>query len=99
MHSSDDESSFQDPNTLEEKILNYATVADGLKMVAERECIPSLHLSAGDHTIPGPFYQASAEVPELGYPGLGDIAMYNAMTLRANGMGNHEFDGGIVVHT
>jgi 2',3'-cyclic-nucleotide 2'-phosphodiesterase (5'-nucleotidase family) len=95
LHSSDNESSFQDPNTLEVKILNYATVADGLKMVAERGCIPSLHLTAGDHTIPGPFYQASAEVPALGYSGLGDIVMYNAMGLRANGMGNHEFDGGI----
>lgn len=95
LHSSDNESSFQDPNTLEAKILNYATLQAGLEQVAREECIPSLHITAGDHTIPGPFYQASAEVPDLGAPGLGDIAIYNAMGLKANGMGNHEFDGGI----
>ena len=93
LHSSDNESSFQDPNTLEEKILNYSAVVKGLKTVSRRECIPSLHLTAGDHTIPGPFYQASDEA--FGAPGLGDIGMYNAMGLKANGMGNHEFDGGI----
>lgn len=93
IHSSDNESSFQDPNTLEEKILNYSAVTKGLQVLARRECTPSLHITAGDHTIPGPFYQASEEV--FGEPGLGDIFMYNAMQLRANGMGNHEFDGGI----
>jgi len=51
LHSSDNESSFQDPNTLEEKILHYATVVEGLRTVAELECIPSLHLTAGDHTL------------------------------------------------
>lgn len=95
IHSSDNESSFQDPNTLEEKILTYASVVEGLQTLAEQENIPSVHLTAGDHTIPGPFYQASEEVGELGEPGLGDIAMYNAMGVLANGMGNHEFDGGI----
>lgn len=93
LHSSDNESSFQDPNTLEEKILNYSALVEGLRQVAHRECIPSLHLTAGDHTIPGPFYQASGEA--FGANGLGDILMYNAMGVRANGMGNHEFDGGI----
>jgi 2',3'-cyclic-nucleotide 2'-phosphodiesterase (5'-nucleotidase family) len=93
LHSSDNESSFQDPNTLEEKILNYSAVAKGLRKVARKECIPTLHLTAGDHTLPGPFYQASEEA--YGAPGLGDIMMYNAMGLAANGMGNHEFDGGI----
>jgi 2',3'-cyclic-nucleotide 2'-phosphodiesterase (5'-nucleotidase family) len=95
LHSSDNESSFQDPNTLEEKILNYAAVVDGLQDLARSECIPSAHLTVGDHTIPGPFYQASAEAAAFGAPGLADIAMYNAMGLVANGMGNHEFDGGI----
>lgn len=95
LHSSDNESSFQDPNTLEEKILNYASVVDGLQDLARSECIPSAHLTVGDHTIPGPFYQASAEAATFGAPGLADIAMYNAMGLVANGMGNHEFDGGI----
>jgi 2',3'-cyclic-nucleotide 2'-phosphodiesterase (5'-nucleotidase family) len=93
LHSSDNESSFQDPNTLEEKILNYSAVSKGLRKLARRECRPSLHLTAGDHSIPGPFYQASDEA--FGAPGLGDIMMYNAMGLTANGMGNHEFDGGI----
>ena len=93
LHSSDNESSFLDPNTLEEKLLNYSAVAKGLKRVARRECTPSLYLTAGDHTIPGPFYQASTEA--FGVPGLGDIMIYNAMGLAANGMGNHEFDGGI----
>jgi 2',3'-cyclic-nucleotide 2'-phosphodiesterase (5'-nucleotidase family) len=93
LHSSDNESSFQDPNTLEEKLLNYSTVTKGLWFVAKRECTPTLHLTAGDHTIPGPFYQASEEA--FGAPGLGDIRVYNAMGLTANGMGNHEFDGGI----
>ena len=95
LHSSDNESSFQDPNTLEPKILNYAAAHAGLRALAEQECIPSLHVTAGDHTIPGPFYQAAAEIPEFGAPGLADIAIYNAMQLQANGMGNHEFDGGI----
>ncbi|MCG7990392.1 MAG: bifunctional metallophosphatase/5'-nucleotidase [Candidatus Thiodiazotropha lotti] len=93
LHSSDNESSFQDPNTLEEKILNYSTIAKGLKRVAKQECTPSLYLTAGDHTLPGPFYQASTEA--FGEPGLGDILIYNAMGLAANGIGNHEFDGGI----
>lgn len=95
LHSSDNESSFQDPNSLEPKILNYAAVVDGLERVAASECTPSVHLTVGDHTIPGPFYQASTEVNEFGEPGLADIEMYNAMQVRANGMGNHEFDGGI----
>lgn len=95
LHSSDNESSFQDPNTLEKKILNYATLEDGLRKLARHECIPSIHITAGDHTIPGPFYQCASEVSWLGAPGLGDIALYNAMGLDANGMGNHEFDGGI----
>jgi 2',3'-cyclic-nucleotide 2'-phosphodiesterase (5'-nucleotidase family) len=94
-HSSDNESSFQDPNTLEPKILNYSTIVKGLQTLAKKENRAFLHLTAGDHTIPGPFYQAAAEVPYLSKPGLGDIKMYNAMDLKANGMGNHEFDGGI----
>lgn len=95
LHSSDNESSFQDPNTLEPKLLNYAAIVRGLRWAGLREGYVPLHITAGDHTIPGPFYQASAEVPELGAPGIGDIELYNAMGLVANGMGNHEFDGGI----
>lgn len=95
LHSSDNESSFQDPNTLEEKLLNYSAIVEGLQSWAEDACVPSLHITAGDHTIPGPFYRASTEVDGLGQPGLADILTYNAMGLTANGMGNHEFDGGI----
>ena len=95
IHSSDNESSFQDPNTLEEKILGYSTIVNGLQLLAKRECIPSIHLTAGDHTLPGPFYQASTEIERFGQPGLADIAMFGAMGLQANGIGNHEFDGGI----
>ena len=95
LHSSDNESAFQDPNSLEPKILNFAAVAAGLQAVAEAEGIASLHVTAGDHTLPGPFYEAAAAVEGLGANGLADIAFYNAMGLDANGIGNHEFDGGI----
>lgn len=93
LHSSDNESSFQDPNTLEPKILNYAAILDGLRQIAPNG--NSLYLTAGDHTLPGPFYQASVEVAEFGANGLADIALFNAMGLVANGIGNHEFDSGL----
>ncbi|MFZ5815938.1 MAG: bifunctional metallophosphatase/5'-nucleotidase [Bacillota bacterium] len=93
LHSSDNESAFQDPNTLEPKILHYATLVEGLRKLAPNG--RSIHLTAGDHTLPGPFYTASAEVPWLKQNGLADIEFFNAMGLVANGMGNHEFDGGI----
>ncbi|TPV93024.1 MAG: bifunctional metallophosphatase/5'-nucleotidase [Myxococcales bacterium FL481] len=95
LHSSDNESAFQDPNTLEPKVLHYGALVNGLEHLGRREQVPTLHLTAGDHTLPGPFYQASAQVPALGANGIGDIELYNAMHLTANGMGNHEFDGGI----
>jgi 2',3'-cyclic-nucleotide 2'-phosphodiesterase (5'-nucleotidase family)/uncharacterized surface protein with fasciclin (FAS1) repeats len=95
LHSSDNESSFQDPNTLEEKVIHYSALVDGLQQLAASEGIPSLHLTAGDHSIPGPFYEASAEVDEYGQRGLADIDIFNAFPNLANGFGNHEFDGGI----
>ncbi len=91
IHSSDNESAFQDPNTLEDRILNYAAIVEGLRELSDN----TLYLTAGDHTLPGPYYEAAAEVESLGANGLGDIAIYNAMSLTANGIGNHEFDGGI----
>ncbi len=94
LHSSDNESAFQDPDTLEEKILHYAAVLEGLRELAEKENMHSLYLTAGDHSLPGPFYHAAAQVSSLGAPGIGDIEIFNATKLRANGMGNHEFDGG-----
>ena len=95
LHSSDNESSFQDPNTLEPKILHYGTVMQGLREIAPNEGRNTIYVTAGDHTLPKPFYNAAAEVDDLGAPGLGDIAMFNAMNLTANGFGNHVFDGGI----
>ena len=92
LHSSDNESAFQDPNTLEEKILGYAAITDGLQQL---EADGSMFVTVGDHTLPGPFYGAATEVDALGAPGLGDIAIFNAMGLDANGIGNHEFDGGL----
>ncbi len=95
LHSSDNESSFQDPNTLEPKILNYAALYRGLLALGLKEKMKTLHVTVGDHTIPGPFYRASTEVDRFGAPGLADIEIYNEMDLAANGMGNHEFDGTI----
>lgn len=95
LHSSDHESSFQDPNTLEPKVLHYATLFDGLKRFGASRGFSTLHLTAGDQTLPGPFYQAAAEVPEFGAPGVADIEVFNALDLDANAIGNHEFDGGI----
>jgi 2',3'-cyclic-nucleotide 2'-phosphodiesterase (5'-nucleotidase family) len=92
IHSSDNESSFMDPNTLEPKILHYGAIVEGLRML---DADGSIHVTAGDHVLPGPFYEASAEVESLGAPGLGDIVIYNALGETANGIGNHEFDGGI----
>ena len=37
LHSSDNESAFQDPNTLEPKILNYSAVFEGLRELAAQE--------------------------------------------------------------
>lgn len=89
IHSSDNESSFQDPNTLEEKVKNFASVVRGLQRLAVSQRIPSLHVLAGDITIPGPFYQASSEVPRLGEEGLGDMAIFNAMGVDGNGLGTY----------
>src|SRR5688572_19506962 len=93
LHSSDNESSFIDPVTLEPRLLHYAALVEGLRTLAPGG--NSLHLTAGDHSLPGPLYQAARQVPSLGAPGLADIAFFNAMGLAANGIGNHEFDGGL----
>ncbi|MDZ7801062.1 MAG: 5'-nucleotidase C-terminal domain-containing protein [Trueperaceae bacterium] len=92
IHASDNESAFQDPNTLEERVLGYASVIEGLR---ELSSDGSIYVTAGDHTLPGPFYAAAEQVDALGAPGLGDIALFNGMGLDANGIGNHEFDGGL----
>ncbi|MEZ4528463.1 MAG: bifunctional metallophosphatase/5'-nucleotidase [Desulfobacterales bacterium] len=95
LHSSDNESSFQDPSTLEPKILHYTAILEGLRKLAQKENMASLYVTAGDHTLPGPFYDAAAQVQRFGASGIGDIEIFNATGLAANGMGNHEFDGGI----
>ena len=94
LHSSDNESAFQNPNTLEPTILNYGAVLNGLQGLAAKEGIPSIYLTAGNHILPGPFYEASVHAG-FGARGLADIAFYNAMGLTANGTSNHGFDGGI----
>jgi 2',3'-cyclic-nucleotide 2'-phosphodiesterase (5'-nucleotidase family) len=91
VHSSDNESAFQDPNTLEERIVHYAAIIEGLRALEPN----TVYLTAGDHTLPGPFYEAASEVDSLGANGLADIAFFNASGLTANGLGNHEFDGGL----
>jgi 2',3'-cyclic-nucleotide 2'-phosphodiesterase (5'-nucleotidase family)/uncharacterized surface protein with fasciclin (FAS1) repeats len=95
LHCSDTESSFQDPNTLEEKVTPYSALVGGLQQLASAEGIPSIHITAGDLTIPGPFFHASAEVSEFLHPGLADMAFLNSFPNIANGFGNHEFDDGI----
>lgn len=103
LHSSDNESSWRDPNTLETKVENYSTVVGGLQQLAANEGLGTLHLTAGDHTIPNPFFLASADVgtatidgvaTTIDRVGIADILAYNAMGVAANGIGNHEFDGG-----
>lgn len=93
LHASDHESAFLDPATLEPKILNYSRVIEGLRKLAPQG--HSIYVTAGDHSLPGPFYEAAKEVSNLGQKGTADIAFFNAMKLTANGIGNHEFDGGI----
>ena len=93
LHSSDNESNFLDTNTLENKVINYAAITDGLQDLAADRGWATLHITAGDHTLPGLFYEAGEEA--YGKPGLGDIAIYNALGIQANGIGNHEMDGGI----
>ena len=95
LHSSDNESSFQDPNTLEPKILHYGAALEGLRgWPHKRVWLVSTWPWVITHcqvrfTRPPPKWMA------WGVPGLADIAFDNAMGLLANGMGNHEFDGGI----
>ncbi len=95
LHGANFESAFFNTNTLGETILGYSAALNGLRHLAAREGVPSLHLIAGDITLPGPLYEASREISELGSGGLADIAFMNAMEVAANGMGHHEFDRGL----
>ena len=58
IHSSDNESNFKDVNTLEDKVVNYAAITDGLQDEAAVQGWASLHVTAGDHTLPNLFYSA-----------------------------------------
>ena len=80
-HSSDNESYFQDPNNLEKRILHYSSILSGLQTLASREDMIPFHLLTGDAVLPNVFYEASAEVPELGDPGIADILMFDAMNV------------------
>lgn len=90
IHSSDNESNFQDVNTLEEKIIFYSAITNGLEKLAEEKKWASLHLAAGDHTIPSPFYRASSQVETFstgdagGKNGIGDILFYNTIGFNAS---------------
>ena len=95
LHGANFESAFFNANTLGETILGYSAALNGLRHLAAREGVPSLHLITGDITLPGPLYEASREISELGSGGLADIAFMNAMEVAANGMGHHEFDRGL----
>ena len=78
---------------LADKVVNYAAITDGMQDEAAVQGWASLHVTAGDHTLPNLFYSAG-ETTE-GKPGLADIKIFNAMGVKANGIGNHEMDGNI----
>lgn len=95
LHTSDNESAFVEPSTLEPKLENFSAVVNGLRAVAKKDNIPSLLIGAGDFSLPGPFYEAAKEVPDLGAHGLADITFFNILGLQVMGLGNHEMDNGI----
>ena len=53
LHLSDMESDFQDSNTLEDKVNYYSALTAGLRQLAEKEGASSIHVTAGDNTLPG----------------------------------------------
>ena len=93
IHSNENESGFQDVITLEEKVLHYSSIVEGIRML---NADASIHVATGDMVAPGAFYYASSEVESLGSNGMGDIAMFNAMSLDATGIGNHDVASGII---
>lgn len=70
------------------KVIQYSALVEGLYAMG----YASIHVTAGDLTLPGPFYQASAEVEEWGSSGMGDMKILSAMHLDANCIGNHELE-------
>lgn len=53
LHVESMESDFQDVNTLEDKVEHYSALTAGLRMLAEAEGAASIHVTAGDNTLPG----------------------------------------------
>ncbi|MEB3342089.1 bifunctional metallophosphatase/5'-nucleotidase [Okeania sp.] len=70
--------------------VNFSAVMNGLENDGNFE--NTLRLSSGDIYIPGPFFNASAEI--YGEPGIGDILINNVLGFQAVAFGNHEFDLG-----
>jgi len=95
LHSNDNQSDLQDFITNEEKVLQYSSIATALTDRMKNRNIETIHLTAGDIVGPGPYYNAAAEVPMFGSNGLGDIDIFNALEVDANGVGALEFNGGI----
>ncbi len=86
---------------------NFAAVVEALEAEAAQQGLRSLLLSAGDNSIPGPFFSAAADPSlrpvlqqVLGNPnareGVGrvDVAIMNLLGFDASAVGNHEFDSG-----
>ena len=95
IHSSDNESYLQDPNSLEKRILHYSALYSGLQRMAlmteegedATRSMP-VHLIAGDAMLPGVFYEASSQVDEFvvgegvtsgAHNGIGEVLMFNAL--------------------
>lgn len=53
LHAESMESDFQDVNTLEDKVNHYSALTSGLRQIAEEDGVSSIHVTAGDNTLPG----------------------------------------------
>jgi len=99
LHSNDNESSLQDFNTGEEKVVHYSSLTTALMKhygdLRNRNKVQSIHVTGGGIFLSSPFYNAAAQVPSLGANGLGDMGIFNALDINANGIGNQELNGGI----
>ena len=93
--SGDHESYMQDTNTLEELVINYSALYSGLMKLGEMENMHSLHLQAGDLTLPNLFFDASQEIESIGVPGGVDYMMLNEMNVSGTVVGNNDMDAGL----
>lgn len=73
----------------------FSSVLEGLKAAYPSNTVV---LSSGDHIIPGPFANASADPAAAalcnGVKARGDILILNALGIQAAAFGNHDFDEG-----